>query len=389
MNKILILFFVIIFSACNNSGSSDQETVHSDRGPDKNHKRGFRGRHAAAEPFNIFSSGDTVFVPAGAAVNSKLALYTVEFREYNAELNTTGVVKPISGHLAELTSPFEGRVVKSFIKLGQKVNTGTPLFEVSSPDYLETVRMFFQSKREKEMTEKNYLRKMDLLEAGIISKREFDEAKLEFDLAKKELEKALAILKIHNLDSGEADMLQPLIIRSPIPGEIVRNDITVGQYIKADSDPIVTVADLNRIWVVARVREKDLSALTFQDQVEIFTESLPYNPVKGVVKYIGSIMNEQTRSVEVFIECENKNQVFKSGMFVSVRFYHEMENAIIIPASSVLQDYNNCVLFIKAGPDIYIKKRVEVTSIADKKLIVHSGLETGNIIVSEGAIYLR
>ena len=100
-------------------------------------------------------------------------------------------------------------------------------------------------------------------------------------------------------------------------------------------------------------------------------------------------MNEQTRSVEVFIECENKNHVFKSGMFVTVRFYHEMENAIIIPASSVLQDYNNCVLFIKAGPDIYIKRRVEVTSIADKKLIVHSGLETGNIIVSEGAIYLR
>lgn len=389
MNKLFFIFFILLFSACQNSGNMNQEPAESGQGRMHQHRNRFRGGHSHNETVNIYSSGDTVFVPERAAVNSKLKLHTVNLQDYKAQLNTTGVVKPISGHLAEVTTPFEGRVVRSFIKLGQKVNTGAPLFEVNSSEYLETVRVFFQARRQKEMAEKNYMRKKDLLESGVSSRKEFDEAKLELDLAEKEYEKTLAILKIYNLSPEEADLLQPLIVRSPISGEIVRNDITVGQYINTDSDPIVTVADLDRIWVVARVKEKDLGALTIQDQVEVCTESLPDNPIKGVVNYVGNIMNEQTRSVEVFIECENQSQILKSGMFVTVRFYHKMNNAIIIPSSSVLQDFDKCILFVKAGPDIYLKKRVEVTSIADKKLIVSTGLEPGNIIVSEGGIYLR
>ena len=389
MNKLFFIFIAIFIIACHDSANKNQVPAGGGQGRMHQHRKRFRGGHIPDEPVNIFSRADTVFVPARAAVNSKLKFHTVNLQDYKAQLNTTGVVKPISGHLAEVTTPFEGRVVRSFIKLGQKVNKGAPLFEVSSSDYLETVKMFFKARREKEMAEKNYTRKKDLLETGVSSRKEFDEAKLELDLAEKECEKTLAILNIHNLNPEDADLLQPLIVRSPISGEIIRNDITVGQYINTDSDPIVTVADLRRIWIVARVKEKDLGALTIQDQVEVSTESLPDCAIKGVVNYIGNIMNEQTRSVDVFIECENQSQILKSGMFVTVRFYHKMNNAIIIPSSSVLQDFDKCILFVKAGPEIYMKIRVEVTSIADKKLIVRTGLEPGNIIVSEGGIYLR
>ena len=389
MNKLFLIFFAIFIVACQDSVNKNQEPAEGGHGRMQKHRNRFRGGHGPVEPVNIYFSGDTVFVPAGAVVNSKIKLHTVNLQDYKARLNTTGVVKPISGHLAEIATPFDGRVVKSFVRLGQKVNSGAPLFEVSSSEYLETVKGFFQARREKEMAEKNYLRKKDLLETGVGSRKEFDEAKLELDLAEKECEKTLAILNIYNLKPEEADLLQPLIVRSPISGEIVRNDITVGQYIRTDSDPIITVADLDRIWVIARVKEKDLGAISARDQVEICTECLPESPVKGKVDYIGNIMNEQTRSVDVYIECENKNQALKSGMFVTVRFFHKIENAMIIPASSVLQDYDKSILYIKAGPDIYLKKRVEVTSIADSKLIVLSGIEPDNIIVSDGGIYLR
>jgi len=389
MNKFFFMFFVVFFAACHNSKNSNQENKSNGKGQMEQHHKRFRGGHNPVEPNNIFASGDTVFVPANAIVNSKLILHTVKPQEYNIQINTTGVVKPLSGHLAEVTTPFEGRIVKSFIKLGQKVTTGTPLFEVSSSDYLESVRMCLQARRERELAEKNYIRKKDLLESGISSRKEFDEAKLALDLADKVCEKTTAILKIFNINPEEADLTQPLIVRSPISGEIVRTDITVGQYIKSDSDPIVTIADLRKIWVVARVKEKDLGTISLQDQVEIFMEGFPDKAIKGVVNYIGNIMNEQTRSVEVFIECENPENFLKSGMFVTVRFYHELTDAIIIPASSVLQDFNKSYLFVKAGHGIYVKRVVSVISLPDKKLMVHSGLETGTIIVSEGGIYLR
>jgi cobalt-zinc-cadmium efflux system membrane fusion protein len=389
MNKYIFMLFAVFFAACHDYKNSNQENKSNGKGRMEQHRKRLRGGHNPVESNNIFTRGDTVFVPANAIVNSKLILHTVKIQEYNVQVNTTGVVKPLSGHLAEVTTPFEGRIVKSFVKLGQEVTTGTPLFEVSSSDYLESVRMCLQAIRERELAEKNYLRKKDLLESGISSRKEFDEARLALDLADKECEKTTAILKIFNINPEEADLTQPLIVRSPISGEIVNADITVGQYIRSDSDPIVTVADLTKIWVVARVKEKDLGAISPQDQVEVFTEGLPDKAIKGVVNYIGNIMNEQTRSVEVFIECKNPERFLKSGMFVTVKFYHELADAIIIPASSVLQDLNISYLFVQAGKGKYVKREVSVTSLADKNLIVRSGLETGTIIVSEGGIYLR
>jgi cobalt-zinc-cadmium efflux system membrane fusion protein len=389
MNKLIFIIFIVLLTACHNSGNNNQDSKSSAPGRSELHRKRIRGKHQLVESKNILARGDTVFVPLNSPAGTKLKFHSVESQEYLVQFTTTGVVKPLSGHLAEVTAPFEGRIVKSFIKLGQKVTTGTPLFEVSSSDYLESVRMCLQARRERELAEKNYIRKKDLMESGISSRKEFDEAKLILDLADKECEKTTEILKIFNINPDEADLTQPLIVRSPISGEVARTDITVGQYIKSDSDPIVTIADLGKIWVVARVKEKDLGAINPQDQVEVFTEGLPDRAIKGVVNYIGNIMNEQTRSVEVFIECENPEKILKSGMFVTVKFYHELADAIIIPSSSVLQDYNKSYLFVQAGQGTFVKREVSVTSIADKKLIVHSGLETGNIIVSEGGIYLR
>jgi cobalt-zinc-cadmium efflux system membrane fusion protein len=389
MNKLILIIVTIFFIACQNSEKSNPAVPGKGHGRKEQYRRRTRGNQEETKSNTVPTSGDTVFVRPGTALRKKLVTYEVSSREHLVELTTTGVVRPLSGHKAEITTPFEGRIVKSFVKLGQKVKTGTPLFEISSSDYLETVRMFLQAGRERELAEKNYMRKKDLLDMAISSKKEFDEARLEFDLADKEYEKTAAMLRIFNINPGDADITQPLIVRSPIPGEVVHTDITVGQYIKSDSDPIVIIADLDKIWVVASVREKDLGAVSLRDQVEIVTESMPDKSVKGFVDYIGNIMNEQTRSVEVYTECENPGLVLKCGMFVTVRFYHKLDNALIIPASSVLQDNDKCFLFLQKGPDLFVKRKVTVTSIPGNKMIIHSGVDAGNIIVSEGGIYLQ
>jgi len=389
MYKLVLIILIVFFTGCQNSENEKPESKVDSRGKMEHQHRRNRGNNVPVKSGNIFVGGDTAFVPSESLLRTKLKTYKVNNQDYNSQFTTTGVVKPLPGHKAEVASPFEGRIVRSFITLGQKVNTGSPLFEVTSSEYLEYVKTFFQAKRERELAEKNYQRKMDLLETGISSKKEFEEAKLEFDLAGQEYDKSAAILKILGLDPEKADLTQPLIVRSPITGEVVKTDITVGQYIRSDAEAIVTIADINKIWIVANVKEKDLGAISLDDQVEIFTESNPDHSFKGVVNYIGNIMNQETRSVEVFIECQNQAHTLKCGMFVTILSYHKLNDALIIPASSVLQDYDQSYLFVQLGQDVFVKNQVTVNSIGDRKLIVHSGLKSGDIIVSEGSIYLR
>jgi cobalt-zinc-cadmium efflux system membrane fusion protein len=389
MNRLISIIFLIFIVACHNSADNNQKAYGGNSGRMERHRKRMRHSDPPEVFANILTKGDTVIVPPASPVTANLTMFTVDNQGYDAEFTTTGVVKPLTGHKAEVASPFGGRIIKSFVRLGQKIDTGNPLFEVSSSDYLEYVKMFLQAKRERELAEKNYKRKKDLLETGVSSNKEFDEAKLEFDLADKEYEKAEAMLKILNLNPEDADLAHPLIVKSPITGEIVDIDITVGQYIKSDAAPIVTIADIDKIWVVANVKEKDLGSISLNDQVEIISEVKPDLAVRGTVNYIGDILNQSTRSVEVYIECQNSSHYLKCGMFVTVHFYHELANAIIIPASSALQDDNKTYLFVKTGDRMYVKRQIKASSIPDDKLIVHSGLQKGDIIVSEGSIYLR
>jgi membrane fusion protein, heavy metal efflux system len=392
------LFVLVLISACQvpvneslESGDPEYLRNSGDRRGNQHRHRSRGGRGHAEQPAGVHTSisGDTVFVPEGSSVHMKLKMQTVNTGEYSGLCYTTGVVKPVAGHLAEVSTPFGGRIVKSFVSLGQKVNRGTPLFEVSSSDYIESVRLFLQAKRQREMTEINLTRKKDLLESGITSRKEFDEARLEFDLADKEYEKSAEILRIYNINPDEPDLTRPLMIRAPISGEIVKNDVTVGQYINADSEPIVTIADLDRIWIVANAREKDLGKISLRDKVNIITESHPNDPIAGSVHYIGNMMNEQTRSVEVYIESENRSHILKPGMFVSVCFSHRLKNALLVPSGSVMQEREGSYIFVRADDGVYVKRRVSVTPAENNSLVVLSGLESGSTVISEGGIFLQ
>ncbi len=52
---------------------------------------------------------------------------------------------------------------------------------------------------------------------------------------------------------------QPLVVRSPISGEIIENNIVTGQYLKDDTEPVAIVADLSEVWIAAQVKKKGYS----------------------------------------------------------------------------------------------------------------------------------
>jgi cobalt-zinc-cadmium efflux system membrane fusion protein len=333
--------------------------------------------------------GDEVIVPENSTLFSKISLQTTDKKEYKTQSTTTGTVKTLSGCLAEISSPFEGRMTKSFVQLGQKVSAGTPIFEINSPQYSELIQMFVQAKQEKQLATNNYQRQKDLLDHQVGSKKEFEEAESALQIAQNEYEKVIESLKSFNVKPDDASLIKPLIVRSPINGEIVKYNITVGQYLKIDAEPVVTVADLNKVWVVAHVKEKNIGTINQKDEVQVSTEACPDKPISGFVSYIGNMMDEQTRSVEVYVECRNHDKMLKPGMFVTVSFTQKLNDALIVPTTAVLQEDDHSFVFVQTGKGKFVKKQVTVTSAGDKDLIVRSGIAPGDVIVAEGGFYLR
>ena len=134
---------------------------------------------------------------------------------------TSGVVRPIPTRYACIASPFAGRVTKSYIQIGQQVNRGTPLFEISSPDFTTAQKEYFQALSSRELAKKDLKRKEDLIKNGVSSQKELEEAQNALLIADKEFENASAALEVYQIEHPENMILgQPLVVRSPILGEL-------------------------------------------------------------------------------------------------------------------------------------------------------------------------
>ncbi len=344
------------------------------------------------EPRNEVSDyrfvGDTLCIAENSGISKKIALLTVQSEPYGAEFTTTGVVKAIPGQLAEIAPPVDGRVLKSFVRLGQHVNAGAPIFELSSVEFFEASKNYFQTLQNQKMAENNYRRQKDMVQHGVGVQKELEEAETNYEFARKECENAVAGLRMFNIDPDRLTMGQALNVTSPVAGEVVHMNIVTGQYVKNDSPPLAVVADLSKVWVVAQVKERYIEAVRPDDRAEIQTDADAAHTIAGRVYHISELLDEETRSVRVMIVCDNTDRKLKPGMFADVRFIAAPKESVVIPSSALLQTESGSYVFAQAGKNKYLKRYVKAVTAGQNRAMITDGLQSGDVIVSSGGIYL-
>jgi cobalt-zinc-cadmium efflux system membrane fusion protein len=239
-----------------------------------------------------------------------------------------------------------------------------------------------------QLAEKNWRRQQDLLKNGVGIQKDVDESEMNYELSKRDYENSIASLNVYHVNPAEMVLGQPLIVRSPIAGEVVSDNIVIGQYLREDAGPVALVAELSKVWVVGQLKEKDINNVHESDQVEIEVAGMPGLSIQGVVYHISEMLDETTRSVEVFIECENKGHNLKPGMYATVEFTEKADNSILIPTSAVLQMEENSFVFVKTNSNSYLKRSIETSGTDHDRIILKSGLKPNEEIVTEGAFYL-
>lgn len=336
---------------------------------------------------NFQVNGDTVRVVADSPVMAKIKTDEVKTAPYQASFSVSGVVEAIPNHYAQIASPFSGRITQSFVRLGQKVHKGSPIFEISSPDFFDTGKNYYQAKQEMDLAEKSLKREKDLLANKVGVQKEVEEAEVNYELKRKDYENALAALKVFQINPDEMVLGQPLVVRSPIDGEVVGNNIVIGQYFKDDADPIAVIADLNRVWVAANVKEKDLALISNLKQVDIALVAYPGKTFTGEIYHVSEMLDEETRSVQVLIECDNPERMMKPAMYASVKLTDEATETVLIPTSAIMQREDDAYVMLDKGDNLYVRRSVVIAGIDGNKSIISSGLEAGDKIVTEGAFY--
>ncbi len=341
-----------------------------------------------AEADSLFIENDCIIVPDSSSILSRIRCEYAKDTIRDRQLTVSGVVKAIPNAYANIASPFAGRITKSFVHLGQNVSQGSPVFEISSPAFYETGKAYHQAKQEYELAQKNLKRQQDLMKNGVGVQKDLEEAEVNFELKSKEKERAEASLKVFGINPKDLVLGQPLIVRSPIKGTIIQNNIVIGQYIKEDAEPQASVAEMSKIWVVAQVKEKDISFINVNETVEIIPSGNPENTKSGKIYHVGEVLDESTRSVQVIIECDNSDYMIKPGMYVSVRFTDNVKSSLCVPSRSVMQSGDTSFVFVEVSKNRFQKRPVKCGLTDGNSIELLSGVAPGEKIITDGAYYL-
>ena len=337
-----------------------------------------------------FSKVNNETLVVESSILKRIKIETVAEEDHYLKLTTFGNAQAITNKFAKVAAPFSGRITKSFIRLGQRLNTNDPVFEISAPSFSEAVKSYYQTKQELAQAERNLLRQRDLLKNGVGVQKECEEAKVLYENRKRDYENSMASLKVFNVEPETLVLGQPLTVRAPISGEIVENNLVIGQYIKEDAEPLVTIAELSKIWIVGQVKEKDINLINEHTHVQVSLASAPGKMIDGRIVHISEMLDEETRSVKVFIECANANRTIKPGMYVRIQFKNVPQKVVAIPSTSVFQDEDKSFVFIKikTGKNGFKKQPIEIAETDESKIILKSGLKPSDEIVTAGGIFL-
>ena len=151
---------------------------------------------------------------------------------------------------------------------------------------------------------------------------------------------------------------------------------------------LAIVAELGKVWVAAQVKERQIGSIGRDDAVEVRTDADPSQAITGRILHIGELLDEETRSAQVLIECDNTDRRLKPGMFASVHFSCAPKECVVIPSTALLQNEDEAFVYVQQSEGRYIKRPVKAATANGQETLITAGLTPGDVIVSQGAIYL-
>jgi len=178
-------------------------------------------------------------------------------------------------------------------------------------------------------------------------------------------------------------------VYATVSGTVSEKLVEEGESIK-QGQPLLKIANLNTVWANFDVYENQIDLFKKGQDISITTNTNANVEFKAKVSFIDPVLDARTRTVKLRAVLNNKNNVFKPGMFVEGRIKGVLlktEQALSIPSSAVLWTGERSVVYVKTNSNEAVFEMREIllgNSIGENYEVV-DGLKEGDEIVTNGA----
>ncbi|MBT8271433.1 MAG: efflux RND transporter periplasmic adaptor subunit, partial [Bacteroidia bacterium] len=162
-----------------------------------------------------------------------------------------------------------------------------------------------------------------------------------------------------------------------------------GEYVKK-GQPIAKVSDLSTVWAEFDAYETGLSQFRKGQKININTSAYPQKRFEGEISFIDPVLNNSTRTVTIRATLNNRDGLFKPGMFVTGKIEAVDgvvgESILRVPASSILWTGERSLVYVKVKADepVFEMREVVLGLRSGEHIEILSGLDAGEEIVTNG-----
>lgn len=381
-----------LFTGCSNSGAAGSGAPGGKEG-------GKGGRKGAG--------GD---VPVTVAVASQ--------KNVPVEVQVIGNVEALS--TISLKAQVTGQLTEVHFKEGDYVKKDDLLFKID-PRPLEAALHQMEANLSKDeaslgqsqanlardTAQMNYAEKQanryaELFKGGIISRDQSEQLRANADATaqavqadKAAIESAKATIGASRAGVENARVqLGYTIIKSPITGRTGNLTVKQGNVVTANNMELITINEVEPIYVTFSVPEAQLSGVKrYMAQGQLMVRARPQDEQAdietGVLTFVDNAVDPTTGTIKLKGTFQNKDHKLWPGEFVKVTLrLTTQQNAVVVPNQAVQTGQNGSFVYVVKQDRTVDSRPVTTGSRVDQDMVIESGLEVGETVVTEGQLRL-
>ncbi|HJW39811.1 MAG TPA: efflux RND transporter periplasmic adaptor subunit, partial [Rhizomicrobium sp.] len=298
---------------------------------------------------------------------------------WQPQLRAVGTLHAFQG--ADLAFEVTGLVTGIGFQAGQDVRAGALLVQLrDDADRAQLAAL----RASAVLAQQTYARDAALIKSNAIAKADYDSALANLNNIRAQIDEQQAVV-------------DKKAIRAPYDGRIGIRQVDVGQYVNA-GQVVVTLEQLDPIYVDFQVPQQELSALSAGAKVTVTTDAVGGATFDGTIAAFDPKVDPDTRNVHVRAAVHNPGGRLLPGMFATVIVAHGApQTPITLPQTAIVfSPYGDTVFVVtKAkdakGSDTLIAQQRFVTlgDARGDQVAILSGLKPDEDVVSAGQIKLK
>jgi len=293
-------------------------------------------------------------------------------RVLEKHIRALGYVSVDESRIATVSLKVRGWVERLFVRTtGEIVARGAPLVELYSPEVVSAQEEYLQML--------SYLQQLQQQQADSVALRA---ASLGLQAARRRLQ----LWDIPEEFITELEQTRrprrTVLLRAPFQGIVLERLVTDGMEVRPDM-PLLRLADISSVWVVAEFFSTDLPWVRPPQRVMVELPAVPGRQLAGELFFLEPVAQPQATTVRGRIRLPNLTGSLRPGMYAIVHLHARSPAPVLaVPEQAVIRSGKRDIVIRSLGQGLFQPVEVQLGTAYEGYYEVLHGLRAGDTIVT-------